>query len=193
MPPVLFAHALLVEMVTGHPSNRLGGPSPASVPLVPQAAPASSSSSNLFLLWRRQTDYLDGGSDDKDAMAAARERGVYGGVDGVGGGYYGGGSGSYLSTGAIVGIVLGCTFCLMVLVWVCWSCAAVGGRRRGRSRSCDSGGRRYRHRRRRDGSGCSYVRSHPRYERGRTLVVENSVCRPEPVVCSGGCRGCKYY
>ncbi|KAK8047300.1 hypothetical protein PG996_015364 [Apiospora saccharicola] len=184
-------------MLTGHPTNHLD-PFPASVPPVPKAvAPASSSSSNSlsFLLWRRQTDYLDGNSNDKDAMAAAAERGAYGGVDGGGGGYYGGsgggGGGSDLSTGAIVGIVLGCILCLMILIWICWCCAAAGGRRRRRSRSCESG--RYRHRRRRDGSACSYVRSRPRYERGRALVVENSVCRPEPVVCSGGCRGCKYY
>ncbi|KAK8135794.1 hypothetical protein PG984_003734 [Apiospora sp. TS-2023a] len=192
MPPVLFTHALLVEMLTGHPTNHLD-PFPASVPPVPKVAASASSNSLSFLLWRRQTNYLDGDSNDKDAMAAAAERGAYGGVDGGGGGYYGGGgsgSGSYLSTGAIVGIVLGCIFCLMILIWICWCCTAVGGRRR-RSRSCESG--RYRHRRRRDGSACSYVRSRPRYERGRTLVVENSVCRPEPVVCSGGCRGCKYY
>ncbi|KAK8035405.1 hypothetical protein PG993_010400 [Apiospora rasikravindrae] len=184
MPPVLFTHELLVEMLTGHPTGHLD-PFPASVPPAP---PASSASNNMFLLWRRQTAYFDGGSDDKDAMAAAAtERGAYGGVDGGGGGYYGGGGGPYLSTGAIVGIVLGCIFCLMILVWIFWCCASLGGRRR--NRGCDD--RRYR--RRRDGSACSYVRSRPRYERGRTLVVENSVCRPEPAVCNGGCRGCKYY
>ncbi|KAK8031523.1 hypothetical protein PG990_001257 [Apiospora arundinis] len=124
MAPVLFTHALLVEMLTGHPSGNID-PFPASRPPAPPATPASN---NMFLLWRRQAAYLDD-SGDKDAMAAANERGAYGGVDGGGGGYYGGGSnygGSYLSTGAIVGIVLGCIFCLMIMVWLFWCCASLG-------------------------------------------------------------------
>ncbi|KAK8100256.1 hypothetical protein PG999_010630 [Apiospora kogelbergensis] len=175
-------------MLTGHPSGNLD-PFPAYKPPAPPAAP---SSNNMFLLWRRQAAYLDY-DDDKDAMAAANERGAYGGVEGGGGGYYGGDGGPYLSTGGIVGIVLGCIFCLIIMIWFFWCCASLGRGHGGRSRSCDSVERRYRRRRRRDGSACSYVRSRPRYERGRTLVVENTVCRPEPAVCNGGCRGSKYY
>ncbi|KAK8065376.1 hypothetical protein PG997_012123 [Apiospora hydei] len=188
MPPALFTHELLVEMLTGHPTGHLD-PFPASVPLAPPASPAGNSP---FLLWRRQTAYFDGGgSDDKDAMAAASapamERNAYGGMDGGGGGYYyGGGGGPYLSPGAIVGIVIGCIICLIILIWLCWCCVSLGGRGRGHD------DRRYR-RRGRDVSSCSYVRSRSRYERGRTVVVENSVCRPQPAVCNGGCRGCKYY